>query len=370
MEVTQFHDLFGGKYKNKRVFVTGHTGFKGSWLVYWLTQMGADVTGYSLSTPTNPSHLELLHLNINSITGDILDKQKLTKAIQTVKPDIVFHLAAQALVRQSYLTPRETIETNIMGTANVLEAVRNSRDTQAVEIITSDKCYQNQEIARGYTENDRLGGIDPYSASKSCAEIVTNTYQNSFFNVKEFKKSHNTLVASVRAGNVIGGGDWAADRIVPDIVRAASKSETVRLRNPGAIRPWQHVLEPISGYLHLGSKLLAGQKQFASSWNFGPRKSSNLTVEQLVQLSKNTWSKVHYKFDIQKNAVHEAHILTLNSSKAQRELDWKPVWSGKTAIEKTIDWYKEYYENKNVVSQKNLQQYVFEASKKSFAWTR
>ena len=255
MEVGRRYDMFNQIYNNKRVLITGHTGFKGSWLALWLSQMGAKITGYSLQPPTEPNHFYLLSMGINSIIGDIRDTDKLKQVFKEQQPEIVFHLAAQPIVRLSYKDPVETFTSNVMGTVNVLEASRESGTVRAIVNVTSDKCYENREWPRGYREMDSLGGYDPYSASKGCAELITSCWRNSFFNLKDYGSAHHTLLASGRAGNVIGGGDWAIDRLIPDIVRSVEQNEKVKIRNPHAIRPWQHVLEPLSGYLILAQKL-------------------------------------------------------------------------------------------------------------------
>jgi CDP-glucose 4,6-dehydratase len=359
----QFNDI----YRGKKVFVTGHTGFKGSWLCLWLTQLGAEVVGYSIDLPSEPNHFELLDLNMVSIMGDILDKKKITEAIQEHQPDIVFHMAAQPLVRESYLNPVGTFETNVMGTVNVLEACRLAK-VKAILNITSDKCYQNNEWERGYKEDDAMGGHDPYSASKGCAELVGNAYRSSFFNPKKYKDTHDTLLADARAGNVIGGGDWAKDRLIPDIMKSTSKGETVSIRNPKATRPWQHVLEPLSGYLHLGWKLLEENKDFAENWNFGPNDSASLTVQEVIEHTRKHWEKIVY--DIQENPAdfHEANLLKLDSSKARTVLKWTTVWDNDTTFKKTIDWYKNYYADGSLQSIADLESYVADAEKQSIEW--
>ncbi|MBE3609020.1 CDP-glucose 4,6-dehydratase [Campylobacter californiensis] len=349
--------MFDNIYKNKKVFVTGHTGFKGSWLVFWLTKLGANIVGYSDKVPTNPSHFELLNLHIKSIFGDIRDLEKLNLAIKEVKPDIVFHLAAQPLVRYSYKNTIETYETNVIGTLKVFEACRQN-GVKAIVNITSDKCYENKEWVWGYRENDPMGGYDPYSSSKGCAEILTASYRNSYFNIDEYGKTHETLLASARAGNVIGGGDWAEDRLICDVVRATIKNETVLIRNPNATRPWQHVLEPLSGYLLLGQKLLEGKEEFAEGWNFGPSEEGNYSVGEVLDCLQRHWDKV--KFKVEKNAqnLHEANLLKLDCSKANIKLGWKPTWDSKTTFEKTIKWYREFYEGGKILSEDNLNEYI------------
>lgn len=366
--------LFNNIYYGKRVLVTGHTGFKGSWLCLWLKELGANVIGYSLPPPTDPNHFELLYLDIVSITGNVRDFGKLKEAIQCHKPEIVFHLAAQPLVRYSYKNPVETFETNVMGTMNVLEACRQTESVKVIVNITSDKCYENREWVWGYRENDPMGGYDPYSASKGCAELVTKCYRNSFFNPSHpltFSPSNNSiLLASARAGNVIGGGDWAEDRLLPDIMRAVSKEEKVIIRNPNATRPWQHVLEPLSGYLMLGQKLLEGRKEFAEGWNFGPDDESNICVEDVVSCVKSDWERVDYEIRSSQDNPHEAGFLKLDCSKAHSRLKWKPVWDIKKTLEITIKWYKEFYENGIILSLNNLHEYVEDAMKKALIWKK
>lgn len=357
MEITvtnQFNDI----YRGKNVFVTGHTGFKGSWLALWLSKLGAKIVGYSLDVPTNPSHFKILDLNLKSIKGNVLNKNRLFKIIDSQKPEIIFHLAAQPLVRKSYLNPANTLETNIMGTANVLESARLSGHTKAIVVITSDKCYQNKEWIWGYKEDDPLGGDDPYSASKGCAELIANTYAKSFFNPETYKKTHNTLVASARAGNVIGGGDWAADRLIPDMVKAASQGSYLTIRNPNATRPWQYVLEPLSGYLLLGQKLLEGKKEFSGNWNFGPNSESNLSVQEIISESQKYWGAIKSRVSEGQSSMHESNYLMLDSTKAKRFLKWQPTWSKDKMINKTINWYKKYYETGKIKSIEDLDDYI------------
>lgn len=361
--------LFQDIYKNKKVFLTGHTGFKGSWLALWLSKLGAEVFGYSLDIPTKPSHFELLNLNLKTELGDILDKKKLSKTIESFSPDIVFHMAAQPLVRRSYLEPAKTFETNIMGTLNVLESCRETK-VKAIVNITSDKCYDNQEHLRGYKEDDPMGGKDPYSASKGCAEILANSYRYSFFNINEGSKSHTTLLADVRAGNVIGGGDWAEDRLIPDLIRAASSNQKVVIRYPRSVRPWQHVLEPLSGYLQLGWKLLESQTEFAENWNFGPNDEADLTVKEVIERSKNIWDKIDYHIQESPKNFHEAGLLKLDSNKARAKLNWESVWNLDETFRRTISWYKNYYETSQISSKEDLEAYIKAATVKKLAWTK
>lgn len=362
--------LFNNIYKGKKVLITGHTGFKGSWLSLWLSKLGAEVIGYSIDRPSNPSHFDLLNLNITSVIGDVLDKEKLFETIKIYKPDIVFHMAAQALVRMSYADPVKTLETNIMGTVNVLESCRKTKQVKAIVTITSDKCYQNKEWIWGYKETDPMGGYDPYSASKGCAELVASSYKESFFNPNDYNKNHSTLLATVRAGNVIGGGDWAKDRLIPDIMKAASLGENITVRNPRATRPWQHVLEPLSGYLQLGWKLLEGKKEFADNWNFGPGNDSSLAVSEVIEQIKKYWDEINY--EIKESAVnfHEANLLKLDSTKARTKLKWKNIWDSNKTFEKTTNWYKNYYKNKTILSEKDLDNYINDAKQASAEWTK
>ena len=361
-------NLFGGIYKNKTVLITGHTGFKGSWLAYWLTQMGADVIGYSLEAPTNPNHIELLNLDITSIIGDIRDLDKLNQTFETYKPDIVFHLAAQPLVRLSYENPIETYETNVIGTLKVFEACRKN-SVKAIVNITSDKAYENKEWILGYRENDPMGGYDPYSSSKGCADLLANSYRSSYFNPKDYKKTHNTLLASCRAGNVIGGGDWAKDRLITDIMLSVSTGKKVSIRNPHATRPWQHVLEPLSGYLHIGQRLLEEKVEFGEAWNFGPSDEGSITVEEVLKNVKKHWDKIDYEINQDPNQLHEANLLKLDCSKAHILLKWKDVWDSDTTFEKTVNWYKSYYEeNQIILTKEDLDSYIQDAKTKNVEW--
>lgn len=361
--------MFDNIYQKKKVLITGHTGFKGSWLALWLSQMGANVTGYSLQPPTNPNHFQLLDLKINSVTGDIRDAGRLKEVFRKQRPEIVFHLAAQAIVRLSYKDPVETLTSNVMGTVNVLEASRSCGTVRAIVNVTSDKCYENREWPWGYREIDALGGYDPYSASKGCTELVTSCWRNSYFNLKDYGNTHQTLVASARAGNVIGGGDWAPDRLIPDIMRAVHQNEKVKIRNPQATRPWQHVLEPLSGYLLLGQKLLEGRKEFAEAWNFGPSDEDNVSVGEIVDQVKGVWPKIDYEINQAPDQPHEAGLLRLDCSKARVKLKWMPVWTGRKAVEKAAQWYKAFYESSGLQSLENLKRYIADAQSKHIAWT-
>ena len=360
--------MFNRIYQNNRVLITGHTGFKGSWLALWLSQMGAKITGYSLQPPTEPNHFHLLDMGISSIIGDVRDAEKLKQVFKEQQPEIVFHLAAQPIVRLSYKDPVETFTSNVMGTINVFEASRGSGTVSAIVNVTSDKCYENREWPWGYREIDPVGGYDPYSASKGCSELITSCWRNSFFNLKDYGNTHRTLLASGRAGNVIGGGDWAIDRLIPDMMRAVNQNEKVKIRNPQATRPWQHVLEPLSGYLLLGQKLLEGRKEFAEAWNFGPSEDGNLTVGEIAGLVKKGWPKIGYEINMIPDQPYEAGMLRLDCSKARTKLHWLTVWDGKTAVEKTALWYRVFYESNEVQSLKDLDDYIADAKSKHISW--
>lgn len=330
-------------YQGKKVFLTGHTGFKGSWLLYWLHLLGAEVKGYALAPESDVDHYNIIKGDdlCESVIADIRDGARLIKEVQEFEPDYVFHLAAQPLVRLSYEIPSETFAVNAIGTANVLDAVRALKKKCTVILITTDKVYENKEWHYPYRETDRLGGYDPYSASKACAELVISSYRNSFFNPATYSV-HQKTIASARAGNVIGGGDWAKDRIIPDIVRALQKDEVISVRNPKSIRPWQHVLDPLGGYLHLGAKLAENPGGFSDSYNFGPFSEDNLTVEELVNQALGYWEKGQYATPNLTDQPHEAGLLKLDISKAINELKWEPQYDAKTAISVTLAWYKAF----------------------------
>lgn len=342
-------------YKNKKVFITGHTGFKGSWLALWLTLLGAKVKGYALEPYTDPSNFIAINLDskVESEIGDILDREKLNKSISDFKPDIIFHLAAQPLVRLSYLEPIKTYETNVIGTLNTLEVARKCSSVKAFVNITTDKCYENIEKNYAYKENDKMGGYDMYSSSKGCSEILSASYRNSFL------KDEGFLLATARAGNVIGGGDWSTDRLVPDCIKAINKNEDIIIRSPQAIRPWQHVLEPLSGYLTLGEKLLEGKEEFADGFNFGPESNSILTVKDIVKKIINYYGKGNVIIHPD-TKFHEANLLMLDITKAKTKLDWHPKYNANEAIEKTVLWYKNFYANKNMqkYSVEQIQEYM------------
>lgn len=330
-------------WAEKRVFVTGHTGFKGSWLCLWLQQLGADVTGYALEPPTDPSLFDMAGVarGMSSISGDVRDLGMLQAALQVAKPEIVIHMAAQALVKYSYDHPVETYATNVMGLVHLLEAVRNNPGVKAVVNVSSDKCYENKEWVWPYRENEPMGGYDPYSNSKGCSELITSAYRNSFFNPEKYEK-HGVALASARAGNVIGGGDWAADRLLPDIMRAIANKESVKIRNPHAIRPWQHVLEPLSGYLLLAEKLYNDGPKFAEAWNFGPRENDARPVQWIVDYLVGLWGDGAGWVRDGQHAQHEAACLKLDTAKAGTHLQWSPCWTVAQALEKTVQWQRAY----------------------------
>lgn len=330
-------------WKNKKVFLTGHTGFKGSWLCLWLYSLGADVVGYALQPPTGPGLFNLCNIEgiVASMISDIRDAGKLTNAIADTKPEIVIHMAAQPLVRYSYENPTETYSVNVMGTVNLFEAIRKCPTVKAVLNITTDKCYENREWLWGYRENEPLGGADPYSSSKACSELVTAAYRHSFFSPNSYEK-HGVAVASARAGNVIGGGDWAKDRLIPDCIRALMEGEKIFIRNPCAIRPWQHVLEPLNGYLMLAQKLYEEGIEYAESWNFGPREEDAGNVESIVkELCKRLDRAAAFEID-NGDHPHEANYLKLDSSKARIRLGWRPKWDVKQSLDKIIEWTNAY----------------------------
>ena len=345
-------------YKNKKVFVTGHTGFKGSWLCAFLENLEAEYAGYSLAPCTDPSHFELLKLKGESTIGDISDISLLKESIKRFEPEILFHLAAQPLVRESYKDPLTTYQTNVLGTLNVLEAIRECPSIKAVVIITTDKVYENKEWVYPYREEDQLGGHDMYSSSKACSELLLRSYQRSFFGLDTYKLKHNVLIGSARAGNVIGGGDWSTDRLIPDIVKAASVNAITHIRNPKAVRPWQHVLDCLNGYLMLGEKLLNQEQEFADAWNFAPYSFESMTVEEVAKASKLIWEDIAIEFGKPEQDYHEANLLKLDNTKAISYLGWKPKWNTEKAIEKTIEWYKNYYQHGGLRTYSQIQEYL------------
>lgn len=324
-------------WQGKRVFITGHTGFKGSWLSLWLSEMGAIVKGYALPPPTNPSLFEEAKVDevIVSQIGDIRDFETLQTSMEEFNPDVLFHLAAQPLVRQSYKDPLETYDINVIGTAKVLEASRSCSSLKAIISVTTDKCYENKEWIWGYREEEPLGGFDPYSSSKGCAELVTSAYRRSFIHHKGIG------LASARAGNVIGGGDWATDRLIPDILRAFEKNQPAVIRNPESIRPWQHVLEPLSGYLVLAQKLYESPQEFAEAWNFGPNDNDSKPVNWIIERMVEKWPGVNWQID-KNSQPHEASCLKLDISKAKSRLNWQPTWNLDQTLDRIIEWHQSW----------------------------
>lgn len=347
-------------WRGRRVFLTGHTGFKGSWLSIWLSQLGAQVHGFALDPNTDPNLFDLCQIGaiINDRRGDIRDRAAIKNAIDICQPEIIIHMAAQPLVRLSYAEPIETFETNIMGTANLLESVRNTSSVRAVVVVTTDKCYENLESANGYRETDPLGGYDPYSSSKAGAEIVTSAYRSSFFNPEDYK-NHQVAIATARAGNVIGGGDWSAERLIPDLVRALMRGETLTIRNPKSARPWQHVLEPLHGYLLLAQKLVEDGPRFSGAWNFGPDQQDHITVEEIIDLLQAELKKSVPIKTSQEPQLHETNLLRLDSSKAREHLDWKPKFSIRDSLEWTAYWVREYLDGAamNAITRQQINAY-------------
>lgn len=347
-------------WKNKKILITGHTGFKGSWLCLWLKMLGANVNGYALKPPTDPSLYDLCKIDemITSYIGDIRDLDYLTEVFQKVQPEIVIHMAAQPIVMESYKNPVETYQINVMGTVNLLEAVRKFGRVKSVVNVTTDKCYENKEWYWGYRENEPMGGYDPYSNSKGCSELVTSSYRNSFFNVKDYK-THGVALASARAGNVIGGGDWASDRLIPDCVKALQNGDGILIRSPYSLRPWQHVLEPLSGYLLLAQRLYEDGPKYAEGWNFGPEDKDVKTVEWIVQKMCSLWDE-NASYEVSEGEhLHEAKYLKLDCSKAKNELNWIPKWNLEQAIIKIIEWSKANiaHENMRDICIKQIEEY-------------
>lgn len=337
-------------YNGKKVFLTGHTGFKGAWMLKTLSLLGAEVKGYALEPNTKDDLFHLIDGNsiCDSVIADLRDKIRLEKEILDFQPDFIFHLAAQPLVRLSYDIPAETFEVNVIGTANVLDGVRLLKNKCDVVLITTDKVYHNNEWIYPYREKDRLGGYDPYSASKACAELLIDSYRNSFFNSKAYN-THKKAIAVARAGNVIGGGDWSKDRLIPDVAKAFAIEEPVVIRNPNSVRPWQHVLEPVVGYLLLGANLAEKPLQFNQAYNFGPHLSDALSVEEMLKLTIKSWGKGDYIIESDETQPHEAGLLKLDISKSISELKWQPKMNAEKAVSMTMDWYREFYLNKNEI---------------------
>jgi CDP-glucose 4,6-dehydratase len=342
-------------WSGKKVFVTGHTGFKGSWLSLWLHQLGAHVTGYALQPPTTPNLFDVAQVAqvMKSVIGDIRDGSMLSNVMQQAAPDIVFHLAAQPLVRRSYVDPIETYTTNVMGTVNLLEAVRSAPSVRAVVNVTTDKCYENKEWVWGYREDEPMGGFDPYSSSKGCAELVTAAYRNSFFNSSSHSE-HQVYLATARAGNVIGGGDWAEDRLIPDIIRAIESGQSVSIRNPNSTRPWQHVLEPLSGYLALAKALYIQGQTFAEAFNFGPVEEDAKSVQWIVEQFTHQWGKGAGWHQEGGTHPHEANYLKLDCSKARALLGWSPRWHLGQSLQAIIAWHQVYSAQHNRQDMRNI----------------
>jgi CDP-glucose 4,6-dehydratase len=353
---------FGDIYRGRRVLLTGHTGFKGSWLAAWLSELGAEVTGFALPPTTTPNHWDLLRLPVADLRGDIRDVAAVHHAIRSCRPEIVFHLAAQPLVRRSYRDPLESWSTNVMGTANLLDACRTDQTLRAIVVVTTDKVYANNERPRGYREDDRLGGHDPYSASKAASELVVESYRKAFF----FDEAA-PLIASARAGNVIGGGDWSEDRLIPDIVRAVEGKQSVEIRSPDATRSWQHVLDCLGAYLLLGQQLLSGRRDFAQAWNFGPGPEDNRTVSNVLRMLQDCWPEISWH-SCPTRQLHEAKLLYLDSSKARSVLGWKPVWNLGTALNGTAAWYRQHTMTNKPLTHEQISSYVKTATLSGCSW--
>jgi CDP-glucose 4,6-dehydratase len=358
MEDLVMYEQLSSYYKKKKVFVTGHTGFKGGWLTACLHYLGAKVKGYALEAEySNGIYSVLQPLELcESVIADIRDRDKLKAEINSFQPDFCFHLAAQPLVRHSYQIPAETFDINVTGTANLLEAIVSLKKKSSVVVITTDKVYQNKEKEILYKEDDALGGYDPYSASKACAELVVNSFRSSFFNTKNYDQ-HQKAIASARAGNVIGGGDWREDRLVPDIVRSLSDNKIIDVRNPASVRPWQYVLEPISGYLLLAGLLNEKTKKYSTAYNFGPNPKDHLTVKRLVKTAIQHWGGGEWKDASTPGQLHEAGLLKLDINRAKKKLGWKPKLNSEQAIKWTIDWYKQPLENQAEYTLKQIRDY-------------
>lgn len=365
-------NCFNNIYRGKNVLVTGHTGFKGSWLTVWLTMLGANVIGYSLEPNDKYDNFNMCGLadKVTHICDDIRNMERLSYVFEKYKPEFVFHLAAQPLVLRSYEEPKETYDINVMGTLNVLECIRKSDSVKVGLMITTDKCYENKEQIWGYREIDALGGYDPYSSSKACAEILISSYRNSYMNSDAFEK-HGKAIASVRAGNVIGGGDWSSNRIVPDCIRSLMEDEDIVVRNPSAVRPWQFVLEPLGGYLLLASKLYNEGSKYSSAWNFGPGEEMNIQVRHIVDKIIKFYGKGNWIDASNPNSLHEANLLTLDCTKSRKYLEWKPVLNFDETIKMTVDWYKKF-KNENMYSFciEQIENYVQKAADKGLSWAR
>lgn len=353
--------FFGGVYQNKKILITGITGFKGSWMASWLNMLGAKVCGIGLEPESSRSHFSLLGLAYHHV--DIRNVDKLKEIIEEEQPDLIFHLAAQALVRKSYKEPIRTYETNVIGSLNLYAACTEQPNLKGIVSITSDKVYENKEHLWPYRETDELGGFDMYSSSKACMELMTASF------VRAFKHKLNFHIVTARAGNVIGGGDWAEDRLIPDAVRAAEKKESVHIRHPEAVRPWQHVLEPLTGYLILGQNLLSPFPSLTGAWNFGPLAQTFISVEEVLTLAQRKWGRIKFELDEPKDKLHEAGILAVDSSLANNVLKWTPVWDTHKAIDVTISWYKSFLVNHEINTTIDILSYVADAKSLKLNWT-
>ena len=351
--------LLENKYKNKKVFLTGHTGFKGSWMLLLLERLGAQVKGFSLEPDESNSHYSLIKGDEKciSIIGDIRNKEFLKREILEFEPDYIFHLAAQALVRESYLRPTDTYETNVLGTAYLLDALRALPNPCNIVIVTTDKVYYNKEWNYPYREQDQLGGYDPYSSSKACVELLVDSYRNSYFNIDDFA-SHRKHIATARAGNVIGGGDWSKDRLIPDSIKSLKEGEQINLRNPNSVRPWQHVLEPLGAYLLLGAMLGDNPSKYGRAWNFGPFIEDTIKVVELTELCVKQWGSGSINIIKDCNMPHEAGLLKLDISDTIDMLKWKPKYDSTLAIQKTVQWYKELIDYNRVISNKQVEEFL------------
>lgn len=355
-------NYFGGIYETARVMITGHTGFKGSWLSLWLQELGANVSGFALAPESFPNHWDLLELPISDFRGDIREIDIFRGALDAARPEIVFHLAAQPLVRRSFSQPLSTWETNVIGTANVLEACRAQDSVRAIVVVTTDKCYENRESLQGYREIDRLGGSDPYSASKASSELLVASYREAYFS-----PGKRILIATARAGNVIGGGDWSQDRLIPDLVRAQAERSPMEVRFPDSSRPWQHVLDSLSGYLLLGQRLLSGQTGFDEAWNFGPDPSEDFSVRTVLEKISQVWEGVRWKTSDHPH-TQETRLLRLDSSKARSRLGWGSVWDFDTSLERTARWYREWIDSGIILSRSQLSDYLENAARDGHVW--